>query len=112
MNGGLCGNTEIGDDMKKSFPWVLLPIFSKVALNNAGRKEQCVQKKVGFPQIYVLVSHRMVFDIGFEIEISKIDSRFRFASEHFVSKHFVKIYLHVFSFSIFTVFWTKVAAEN
>jgi hypothetical protein len=45
MNGGLCGNTEIGDDMKKSFPWVLLPIFSKVALNNAGRKEQCVQKR-------------------------------------------------------------------
>jgi hypothetical protein len=46
MNGGLCGNTEFGDDMKKSFPWVILPIFSKVALNNAGRKEQSLQKKV------------------------------------------------------------------
>jgi hypothetical protein len=45
MNGGLCGNTEFRDDMEKSFPWVIVPVFSKVALNNAGRKEQCLQKK-------------------------------------------------------------------
>ena len=48
MNGGLCGNPEFGDDMKKTFPWAILPIFSKVALNNAGRKEQRLQKKVSF----------------------------------------------------------------
>jgi len=44
MNGGLCGNTEFRDDMEKSFPWVIVPVFSKVALNNAGRKEQYLQK--------------------------------------------------------------------
>ena len=48
MNGGLCGNPEFGDDMNKTFPWAILPIFSKVALNNAGRKEQRLQKKVSF----------------------------------------------------------------
>jgi hypothetical protein len=35
-------------------------------------------EKVGFPRIYVIVSHRMVFDFGFEIEISNFESRFRF----------------------------------
>ena len=42
MNGGLCGNPEFEDDMKKTVPWVILPIFSKVALNNAGRKAKRV----------------------------------------------------------------------
>ena len=42
MKGGLCGNPEFEDDMKKTVPWVILPIFSKVALNNAGRKAKRV----------------------------------------------------------------------
>ena len=42
MNGGLCGNSQFDDDMNKSLPWVILPIFSKVALNNAGRKAKRV----------------------------------------------------------------------
>jgi len=42
MNGGLCGNPEFEVDMKKTLPWLILPIFSKVALNNAGRKAKRV----------------------------------------------------------------------
>jgi hypothetical protein len=35
--GGLCGNPEFDADMSKPAPWAVLQIFSKLALNNAGR---------------------------------------------------------------------------
>ena len=35
--GGLCGNPEFDADMCKPAPWAVLQIFSKLALNNAGR---------------------------------------------------------------------------
>ena len=36
--GGLCGNPEFDADMCKPAPWAVLQIFSKLALNNAGRR--------------------------------------------------------------------------
>jgi hypothetical protein len=40
--GGLCGNPEFDADMLKPAPWAVLQIFSKLALNNAGRRAQRV----------------------------------------------------------------------
>ena len=40
--GGLCGNPEFDTDMSKPAPWKVLQIFSKLALNNAGRKAKRV----------------------------------------------------------------------
>ena len=37
LKGGLCGTDEFDEDMKKTAPWVVLPIFSTLKLNNAGR---------------------------------------------------------------------------
>jgi hypothetical protein len=37
MKGGLCGNDPFDTDMKKPAPWVVLPLFSTLKLNNAGR---------------------------------------------------------------------------
>ena len=40
--GGLCGNPEFDADMSKPAPWAVLQIFSKLALNNAGRRAKRV----------------------------------------------------------------------
>jgi hypothetical protein len=40
--GGLCGNPEFDADMCKPAPWAVLQIFSKLALNNAGRRAKRV----------------------------------------------------------------------
>ena len=40
--GGLCGNHEFDADMRKPAPWTVLQIFSKLALNNAGRRAKRV----------------------------------------------------------------------
>ena len=40
--GGLCGNPEFDADMRKPAPWAVLQIFSKLALNNAGRRAKRV----------------------------------------------------------------------
>jgi len=37
LKGGLCGTDEFDEDMKKPAPWVVLPLFSTLKLNNAGR---------------------------------------------------------------------------
>ena len=40
--GGLCWNPEFDADMCKPAPWAVLQIFSKLALNNAGRRAKRV----------------------------------------------------------------------
>jgi hypothetical protein len=37
LKGGLCGTNEFDEDMKKPAPLVVLPLFSVLKLNNAGR---------------------------------------------------------------------------
>jgi hypothetical protein len=37
MKGGLCGNDRFDTDMKKPAPWVVIPLFSTLKLNNAGK---------------------------------------------------------------------------
>ena len=37
MKGGLCGNDEYDNAMKRPAPWVVLRLFSTIKLNNAGR---------------------------------------------------------------------------
>ena len=40
--GGLCGNHKFDADMRKPAPWTVFQIFSKLALNNAGRRAKRV----------------------------------------------------------------------
>jgi hypothetical protein len=40
--GGLCGNPEFDADIRKPAPWAVPQIFSKLALNNAGRRAKRV----------------------------------------------------------------------
>ena len=40
--GGLSGSHEFDADMRKPAPWTVLQIFSKLALNNAGRRAKRV----------------------------------------------------------------------
>jgi hypothetical protein len=35
--GGLCGNHAFDTDMEKPAPWVILPLFNTLKLNNAGK---------------------------------------------------------------------------
>ena len=45
MKGGLCGNDPFDTDMKKPAPWVVLPLFSTLKLNNAGRAAKKVMAR-------------------------------------------------------------------
>ena len=37
LKGGLCGNDDFDTDMEKPAPWVVLPLFNTLKLNNAGK---------------------------------------------------------------------------
>ena len=37
LKGGLCGNDNFDTDMERPAPWVILPLFSTLKLNNAGK---------------------------------------------------------------------------
>ena len=51
LKGGLCGTDEFDKDMKKTAPWVVLPIFSTIKLNNAGRAAKRVIDRYIIPCI-------------------------------------------------------------
>jgi len=53
--GGLCGNPEFDADMSKPAPWAVLQIFSKLALNNAGRRAKRVIARFNSRTIHELM---------------------------------------------------------
>jgi hypothetical protein len=53
--GGLCGNPEFDADMCKPAPWAILQIFSKLALNNAGRRAKRVIARFNSRTIHELM---------------------------------------------------------
>ena len=46
LKGGLCGNDEYDNAMKKLGTWVVLRLFSTIKLNNAGRAASAAAEKV------------------------------------------------------------------